>query len=386
MTLRRKYEVVIAGSGPAGCATAIALARAGRHVLIVEKRCVARARTGETLAPSTKRLVAELLGGLDERTLPDWAALCHGNISCWGDPAPAQQDFDYSAYGKGLCVDRAGLDSALATKAVQLGVEFRRGCTLEVSSRDEDWSLALRSGDVVEEITAPFVVDATGRAAALGTSLGLTQTRLDPLFSFAMLFDTTAEDHDGYTRVEACDDGWWYSNRLPSAANAQRLVVLHTDRGSAAAKAVASLGGFLSLLSQTCLIQQKLTELKATPVGRVSGAPAGNATLDHIAMEGFLAVGDAAQAYDPLSSQGLDRALTSGGLAGHALTYALANSRDPRPYLARYHQNLRQHWAQYLNQHRSYYAMEARWADHPFWARRARAQTFPQPISARDAL
>ena len=384
MTTTREYDVVIAGSGPAGCATAIGLARAGRRVLIVEKRRVARARTGETLAPGAKRLATTLLGELDSTALPDWAAICRGNISCWGNSAPAQQDFDFNAYGNGLCVDRAGLDPALLAKAVKLGVELRNGCKLNVAGRDTRWTLALRSDEKTEMLSASYVVDATGRAAALGTSLGLSQTRDDPLFSFAMLFDASDEDRDGYTRIEACDYGWWYSNRLPSASGAQRLVVLHADQGSNAAKTATRRDGFLSLLAQTDLMRSTVSP--ATAVGNVHGAPAGNATLDHIAMQGFLAVGDAAQAYDPLSSQGLDRALTSGALAGHALTYALSNPQDPRPYLAHYHQSLRQHWAQYLIQHRTYYAMEPRWANHPFWASRTSAPTFSQPISARDAL
>ncbi|SFR18653.1 FAD-dependent monooxygenase [Poseidonocella sedimentorum] len=389
--MRRDYDVVIAGSGPAGSATAITLGRAGLRVLIAEKRQVARARAGETLAPAAKRLLTGVIGGQDGAALPSWAEACRGNISCWGDAAPMQQDFDFSAYGKGLCVDRSGLDAALLAEASQLGAEHRTGATLAVQGRqDGRWDLLLRSGDAAETLTAAYIVDATGRSARLGASLGLPRTRSDPLFSFGMLFDSSGadrDDHGGHTRIEACPYGWWYSNVVPSARHArrQRLVVLHADLGSAEATAAARPGGFLALLARTRLMQATLTERGCAPVGKVLGAPAGNASLDHIAMEGFLAVGDAAQAYDPLSSQGLERAMTSGGLAGHALAYALSNPQEPRAYLAHYHQNLRQHWARHLRQHRSYYAMETRWPDHPFWARRRSEQTFPQPDFARDA-
>ena len=105
-----------------------------------------------------------------------------------------------------------------------------------------------------------------------------------------------------------------------------------------------------------------LAENGYNPQGRVQGAPAGNTTAANAVAQGFVAVGDAAQAYDPLSSQGVERALTSGTLAGHALHYALSNPAAPQPFLARYQQQMCDHWQSYLRQHAYYYTTEPRWA------------------------
>jgi 2-polyprenyl-6-methoxyphenol hydroxylase-like FAD-dependent oxidoreductase len=46
------FSVLVAGGGPAGCATAIDLAAKGLKVLLVERSRYERWRVGETLPPS----------------------------------------------------------------------------------------------------------------------------------------------------------------------------------------------------------------------------------------------------------------------------------------------------------------------------------------------
>lgn len=55
------------------------------------------------------------------------------------------------------------------------------------------------------------------------------------------------------------------------------------------------------------------------PTGEAVITDAGSSHLDRFSGKGWLAVGDAAVAFDPLSSQGLSNALANGFYAGHAL-------------------------------------------------------------------
>jgi flavin-dependent dehydrogenase len=90
-----------------------------------------------------------------------------------------------------------------------------------------------------------------------------------------------------------------------------------------------------------------------------------------------MAVGDAAQAYDPLSSQGMDKALRTGSHAGHMIHYALTDSPQDaagggthNAIVRQYDEQQRQLWQTYVSQRDLYYGMQRRWSDQPFWRRR----------------
>jgi flavin-dependent dehydrogenase len=103
---------------------------------------------------------------------------------------------------------------------------------------------------------------------------------------------------------------------------------------------------------------------------------AGLAYMDRVAGPGWVATGDAAVSFDPLSSQGIVTALLMGRAAGTAIT-AMLRKGDPEPLLA-----YGSEYAALLEQHRrqrsAFYGLEGRWPDAAFWARR-RA---PMPVPA----
>src|SRR5262249_58500811 len=82
----------------------------------------------------------------------------------------------------------------------------------------------------------------------------------------------------------------------------------------------------------------------------------------------LLAVGDAAARFDPVSGQGIVKALRSGIFASYAVADWLRQKDD---------RGLRRYWAlverefdAYRGTLRDYYSLEQRWPDRPFWRRR----------------
>ena len=85
-------------------------------------------------------------------------------------------------------------------------------------------------------------------------------------------------------------------------------------------------------------------------------------------MTQWLAVGDAASIFDPLSSQGIVKALRSGVFASYAIADLLLNGDDLG--LRRYRRYVQDEFEGYAKNRAQYYGEERRWPESEFWRRR----------------
>ena len=83
--------------------------------------------------------------------------------------------------------------------------------------------------------------------------------------------------------------------------------------------------------------------------------------------DGWIAAGDAAAAYDPLSSHGIGSALADGRNAARAVAATLDG--DPASFTT-YRDRHLAGYTHYLCTRHAYYADEQRWPTAPFWSRR----------------
>jgi flavin-dependent dehydrogenase len=110
-----------------------------------------------------------------------------------------------------------------------------------------------------------------------------------------------------------------------------------------------------------------LAELEFRADGPGGYCAAHSSWIETASGPGWLAVGDAALACDPLSSQGMFNAFYSALMAANALRRALAG--DPNA-LADYQRIIARVVDAYRENLAAYYSMESRWPASPFWARR----------------
>lgn len=350
-------DVAVVGAGAAGSAAAAIVARSANVVLI---DWVAQPvwRIGETLPGAARRPLAAI--GAWE----DFLAAGHDpaplKVSRWGNDAALALDAFRDPDGVGWRVDRAAFEADLRANAVRSGAQLLVPVRVEgVAATDSGWSVVLDNGNAVE---ARILIDASGRRSRLLRHHGQRHMVADRL---ACAYQTIeADSGDAATYIEATEDGWWYSAVLPDN---RRLVAFHGDSDLGAVARIFETGPIVAALSIAGLadIIGVVDPATAAPPAMCSAA-----SIAHSAAgKRWLAAGDAALAFDPLSSQGLLNALVTGIDAGNN---ALAMLDDARADSA-----MREHaamvgrvWQAYAGHHATYYGMEQRWPDAPFWRRR----------------
>jgi flavin-dependent dehydrogenase len=361
-------EVVVIGGGPAGAAVALSLARAGRGVLIVERERRPRLRAGETLPPSARLPLGRV--GLWDEFEREGHVPSVGNRSAWGGPTLADYDFIFSPYGSGWHIDRRKFDGMLLRGAKSAGALLLAGARLAGAQHTpgRGWLLDIGDGARRASVKARFVVDATGRASGFAVGCGVERVTLDHMVGIVGYFETGegSEMADRSTLVEAVESGWWYSALLPEG----RIVAAYmTDADLAARDRARTTANWHALLAQATHTRRRIEAYGY----RLSGAPrvvaANSSRLRHIAGASWLAAGDAAAAYDPLSSLGIVTALSTGLDAAAAIDLQLKGDSDA---LRDYARRMSESFASYVLNRTAYYRIEKRWPDSPFWSRRQR--------------
>lgn len=363
--LADRCRVAVLGGGPAGCATALALARLGVDgVVVVEAGRYDAVRVGESMPPDTRALLARL--GVLEAFLAEGHDACYGSCSSWGADELGYNDFVFNPYGHGWHLDRRRFDAWLAAEAAAAGVTVVTGTSFR-AVEEEGGGLLLDLRDAAGErrrLAAELAVDATGFRALLARAMRARKVFLDRLICVNGFLDLPAEGRFSHlTLLEAMEYGWWYAARLPGG----RLAVAVASDGETIRAADLSLPeGWHARLAATRHLSAALGGSRFVD-GSLRAWPAHSFLLDRPAGERWLAVGDAASAYDPISSQGIHKALAGGLLAADALHRRLAGEAAA---FDGYAAALRDGFARYAANRAYFYARETRWPTAPFWRNR----------------
>jgi flavin-dependent dehydrogenase len=365
---RREVDVLILGAGPAGSGLAVALKRAGvADVLLVDRPARRPFRIGESAAPGLGPLLRRL--GLDDRLERRGHRPCHGNLIFWGRPAAAAEDFMSRACGPGWHLDREAFDAWLRAEAVNRGAQLLSPTQLATFRRDGDcWEVVLQARGLSFEAKTRWIVDASGRPAAFARRLDARLNRLDRLIALATLAEPVeSRTFERFSVVEAVEIGWWYAAHLPAG---KVMIALMTDADIAHGAGLLSPVVFRQAWAATSEIR-RFAPPDEPPRPVVFAA--GTQFLDRAIAPGWLALGDALIALDPLTAAGVTGALEDAIAAADAIVRLLGlpgrgEGRDLRStYASRANATLKR----YLIERRAIYGHEERWKTNSFWQRRA---------------
>ena len=359
-----QFNAVVLGAGPAGCATALFLAQNGiSQILLVEPPRHQEFRVGESVPPDIRLALDEL--DLWDAFLAENHETCLGSCSSWGDDALGYNDFLFNPLGNGWHLDRVRFDSFLARKAMERGIEVWHGMRFDSSRRLPHGGFRLRlAGEETRMADARLVIDATGLRSCFARSMGARRDLLDQLLCVVGFFDLPDPARfSRLTMLEAVEYGWWYAAKLPQARLA---VVVASDPQFIKQAALHRPDNLLAHLAATRHLAGAIEGGRLIE-GTQATCTAPSFLLDAVAGDGWLAVGDAASAFDPISSQGIHKAFADGRLAGKAAAgYLRAGASE----LAGYQSSVTSRFARYRDGRRYFYEMEKRWPQSPFWLRR----------------
>jgi flavin-dependent dehydrogenase len=362
----RGTDVVITGGGPAGAAAAITLIDAGYSVTIIDRGRADRERIGETLPAAVRPLLSSL------GVWHEFERAGHPSTervrSSWFGAELEWRDAISQPLGPGWQLDRARFDAMLLDEAERRGATVLRGATVVDVLRGGSavTGVLAADGDGVSprSLASSFVVDCSGRTASVARRCGSPRFRADRLTCVFGRLDLPADPPPTDMIVEAVPEGWWYA---APASDGTGIAALFTDPDILRSRSAALPGGWFSLLTRT----RHAYDLLGKPPVPDAVVPRSAASLCRLRVygDGWVAAGDAATAWDPLTSAGVVTALRSGMETGAAVDAALAG--DDRALVA-YEREVKERFTRYLLERRRYYAGMGRWQRSPFWSRRSR--------------
>lgn len=267
------YDLIVIGGGPAGAAAAITACRDGLSVLVLESAGGRRFRPGETLAPGTVALLADLLGREALARLPGLAY--HAIVTHDRRGVRAHRDRFATP---GMHFLRADLDQALLLAAARAGAQVQYASPASSLHVSHDHSIVsgprIRAG-------ARMLLDCSGRSRWLSRQLGLPFIALSHPLEVRYGYAPCACTAPPQFRTDAM--GWHWS---------------------------AAIG------------QGQSVDCRMRFDGAPSGGPRRSdgtwAIAAQLASPHFLLAGDAACSVDPAAAHGVLRALVSGQRAARA--------------------------------------------------------------------
>lgn len=351
-------DVVIVGGGPAGAACALALAKGGVSCALFERSASPRWKAGEIIDARAQSPLREL--GVWEQFAARGYLRSAGTVSSWG-AGVAEKSSATSAYAGSFLVERAEVEAMLLAAAAAAGATVVRGAHVAAARREAGrWSLSVRLADTQLAVTTPLLVEAVGRGRSV-VGAG-ARARVDSLTALVAYPDAAeGEPPDLRFAVEAAEQGWWYAAALPAG---KTVLAFLTDADMLPAGRLAREQFFRRQAQSSSLIGERLDAKSLADELRV--APAMSTIRRTLCGDSWVALGDAAATYDPLTGMGVMTALTK----GLALARLLLRE-SPAAAVTKYAQAERAAFDDYLEIRRSVYGAVRRWADAPFWLRRA---------------
>ena len=296
-----KLDVAIIGGGPAAVICALELAHKGIRVGIIFRRHnrstveLVSGRARRLLEQVFKKSLIELVKGVE----------IHETISLWDTPFPIESNSLYNPWGPGISVDRDNFDNIVLSfvRAVDNIEIFSNVFVQNVKFKENYWQISLQPSAGIL-LKSSFLALATGRTQIHWLQRTRNENQSSIVLMTRLVTDKTRQDNVFY--IEATKKGWWYS--LPDIYH-NRFIGYYTSIDLFKQRQSSCSNFFFTELRNTRLIGYTKSDFVNNE--SIKGQFANMQTYDKVVGNGWISLGDAAFAPDPLSGMGLEFAIES---------------------------------------------------------------------------
>jgi len=303
-----KYDVVIAGAGPAGSAASIHLATAGFKVLLLEQRSFPRPKLcGEFISPECQTHFEKLgVSAVMEQSAP--AKIVRTSFYA---QKGRHVDVPSSFFGGvALGLSRATMDHNLLERARRVGVEVLQDATVSELMRNglQVVGVKYKQADCTIEVESDITIDATGRSRALCRKVieHKSDVKRSKLIAFKAHFRQTSIEpgaceiyvyRGGYGGLSSVESNLANLCFIVAAKDVQRC---HSDPDKVVSEIVMKNQRASATLTNS-VRQSEWLSASWQSFGRFNPSPA----------DGLLSIGDSAAFIDPFTGSGMLMALDS---------------------------------------------------------------------------
>lgn len=331
-------DVIIIGGGPAGATLASLLGIHGYRALLFEKDIHPRDHVGESITPSTNPIFKRIgfLQKIEE------AGFVHKPGACWTAPRTpvgrfaslrlaefpppgATQSYTYN-------VERDIFDALLIRHAHEKGAKVLQGVKVQKVLFENDRAVGVRVVPVdgwERDLTARFVVDASGRRCLLATQLGLKKK--DPVFNQFCIFSwftgvqPNPPGYEGMLFLHFLDLERSWAWQIPMR-NGITSVGVVTDKRDFQKSGRTGEEFFESLVGLNRSLEHYMRHAERIRPWWIEADY--SYKIERLVGPGWLLVGDALRFVDPVFSTGVDVAMFSANYAFEAIDAVLKGADE----------------------------------------------------------
>jgi flavin-dependent dehydrogenase len=310
------HDVIVIGSGPAGCAAAVTCAKAGLKIMVVTDSAGASLHDDpapsilESIHPGVSSLLHQIgIGGAELAA----SRAFYSGIYAGNHYSPLGED--NNGPWQGMHIDRKVFDAQLLNQIRYSGIPVRLNEKVENLIVENDRVTGIRTSST--DMQATYIIDASGKKAIGGRKLGFKRKFFSPpLVCWTGISKTDASfpfDQNAAHFLPGENSWTWLAPQPPDHCAWTKL----------------SAKGEKSFLPPE--------ELKgATTIGKIQVANMRWRLYRPVCSEGIVLCGDAAGILDPAAGQGIFNALLSGITAANTVISCLREPDTAAFHLAYY--------------------------------------------------
>ncbi|PHP45977.1 hypothetical protein B6V01_001480 [Methanosarcinales archaeon ex4572_44] len=302
------YDVIVAGAGPAGSITATVVARAGYHVLVLEKDT------------SCRSPCAGYISSTINIELPE-DCIIQSKIRKMRTYFPDLSFHDFQVNGS--VVDRPSFDTSLAVRAKESGAQIRWGSSLIDLIRG---GVRFRGG----KVSGKIIVGADGVFSKVATLIGNDKQRVASCAQYHLRgIELLPETCEIFFDADYAPGGyaWIYPVGEETAKVGLGILDYYVTKSCSHSKKHTKVGlGSAREHLDAFISESSMAErLCGKRTGYIRGALPIGGLRKKLCCGNVLLVGDSAGMADPITGAGINNALLAGEIAGKTIITALEN-------------------------------------------------------------